>query len=106
MDSHNTLRRQLLDYLENSHTHVSLDDAVKDFPEEMINQKAENAPYTFWGLLEHIRATQSDMLEFVKSSDYKEKEWPEDYWPDPNYVPEKGDWDKTLAEYKKDLAEF
>ena len=34
--------------------HMSVDEAVADFPAKHFNTKPPNVPYSFWHLLEHI----------------------------------------------------
>jgi hypothetical protein len=74
------LREQLAIFL-GTQAHMSLADAVKDFPLKDMNVKPPNVPYTFWHLLEHIRIAQWDIIDFIKNPDYEELEWPEGYWP-------------------------
>jgi len=97
------LRSHLIKLLEGNQAHMSFDDAIKKFPLKHINTKAPNVEYSFWHLLEHIRRTAADILEFMGSSKYREKEWPKDYWPDYSSTATKKDWDKTIRLIKKDL---
>jgi len=97
------LRQQLLNYLEGRHAHASLEDALKDFPLKMANIKPANVPYTFWALLEHIRITQNDIVEFIQNPNYKYKNWPKDYWPPMHKLADKIAWHKTIQACKKDL---
>ena len=90
-------------YLEHPHTHVSFEDAVSDFPLEFINKKPKGVPYSFWGLLEHIRLTQRDIMDFLENPDYKGPEWPEGYWPRPGAKANKAMWNKTIREFEKDF---
>ena len=47
--------------------HMSLDEAVADFPADEINTKPPNLSYSFWHILEHIRIGQWDLLEYVQN---------------------------------------
>ena len=84
------LRQHLLNLLKGGNAHITFNDI---FP---------NGEYSSWHLLEHIRRTQSDILEFITSSNYKDKEWPKDYWPSRGEKATKKDWDKTIELWKKD----
>src|SRR4030095_5235924 len=95
-------RQALLDYLNKPHTHASLMEAAKDFPEKFMNEKPAGLPYTFWGMLEHIRITQWDMVDFMRNPDYKEMDWPADYWPKENEKATKKMWDESVAKFEKD----
>jgi DinB superfamily len=76
-----TLRRELIRLLEGKGAHMTFEEAVADFPDEAINERAPHVTYTPFGLVEHIRLVQADLLEYVTSSDYRDKEWPDDFWP-------------------------
>ena len=51
-------------------------EAVADFPDEAINASPLKVEDTPWHLLEHIRLTQADILDYIVNRDYAEKEWP------------------------------
>ena len=61
--------------------HATFDDAVKDIPPEARGRVPENLPYSAWQLLEHLRITQKDILDFCVDPDYEDMKWPDDYWP-------------------------
>ncbi len=103
MDSDKALREHLINYLEKLHTHMLLPDAVKDLPEELINQKPGGLPYSFWDMLEHIRISQIDMIDFIHNANYKELEWPKEYWPEPGVKATKKMWDQSLKQCEEDL---
>lgn len=103
MDKDNLLRNELVNYLEHPHTHGTLPDAVKNFPEKLMNEKPPNIPYSFWQLLEHIRVSQFDMVDFIRNPDYKEMKWPADYWPDDKQKATKKMWDDAVKKYEDDI---
>jgi hypothetical protein len=102
MNREDVVRKLLIKNLIQSHAHMDFDEAVKNYPMEKINEIFPKGEYSAWGLLEHIRRTQNDILEFIASSKYKEKEWPKDYWPEKNYKADKEDWEKTIKLFKAD----
>jgi len=97
------LRQKLVDFLTSHQAHMTLEDAVADFPVKFINTKAPNVDYTFWHLIEHLRITQNDILDFCINKNYKEPKWPEGYWPKKDKKATKKDWDKTVKDYNSDL---
>ncbi len=97
------LRTELINYLNSSFTHISIYDAVKGLPENLINSKPINVPYSFWQLLEHIRISQFDMIDFIRNPGYKELEWPKDYWPSSDKIATKEMWDGSISQIKRDL---
>ncbi len=84
---------------------MTLEDAVADFPPERMNERPPNVDYSPWQLLEHIRLTQRDILEYVQDpAGYRPRQWPDAYWPAPDAETNAGGWTATLARYEDDLA--
>ena len=81
--------------------HASFDDAVADLPETMRGRRPENFPHSAWELVEHIRRTQADLLDFIQNANYKAPRWPEDYWP-PTPAPPDRAWEETLTAVRHD----
>ena len=106
MTSSDPLRAQLIGLLRGGNAHMPFSEAVADFPEGMINLRPRNVPYSFWHLLEHLRLTQLDIVEYVTSADYREKEWPRDYWPAPDAEATKQQWDETIASFNRYLEQL
>src|SRR5687767_3773911 len=61
--------------------HATFDQAVADLPPDLRGKRPSNLPYSAWELLEHLRITQRDILDFCVDANYAEKTWPDDYWP-------------------------
>lgn len=106
MDNQQQLRQQLLNYLSARHAHAGFGDAISGLPVRLINQKLPNVPYSFWQLLEHMRITQNDIVDFIRNPGYKYKPWPKDYWPDGKQKADGKMWVKAVAQYKKDFADL
>jgi len=89
------------------HAHVSVESAVKDLAPALRGQRPDGYPHSPWELVEHIRITQHDLLDFCQNPQYVEKlEWPHDYWPATPKPPSADAWDKSIAEYKRDRKAF
>ncbi len=90
--------------------HTTLEKAVKDLAPALRGQRPPNYPHSVWELLDHIRITQRDLLDFCQNPDYEEKlTWPHDYWPATPAPPTADAWDKSIADYRRDreaLAQF
>jgi hypothetical protein len=102
------LRKQLLALLKGGQAHATFDDAVKDFPEKLRGTVPSDLPYSAWQLLEHLRITQRDILDFSENEDgkYKELKWPEEYWPKSAEPPSEKAWTESIAHVRKDLTAF
>ena len=61
--------------------HVTFDDVVAGIPVDKRGVQPAGLPYSAWQLLEHLRITQRDILDFCVDANYAEKTWPDDYWP-------------------------
>ncbi len=99
-------RTRLTDALETKGAHLSFANAVRDFPEKLMNEKPPHVPYSFWHQLEHIRRTQRDMIDYIKDPKYVSPEWPREYWPPQDATTDRAGWDKTVNEYLADRQEF
>jgi hypothetical protein len=82
--------------------HAGFDTAVKDVSPALRGRAPPGLPYSLWQLVEHIRLTQADILEFCRSTEYSEKTWPDDYWPDDAEPPSTMAWDETLRAFVHD----
>ena len=102
MQEKESLREELIFHLTVGHAHMTFEEAVADFPLDKINTVFTNGDYTFWHLLEHIRRTQNDILDFMINANYKEIAWPDDYWPGKEEKATKKEWDKTIASFISD----
>jgi hypothetical protein len=79
--------------------------AVAEFPADAMNRHAPNVPYTPWHILEHLRITQWDILEYIRdSAHYLAPNWPEDYWPDQAAETTTAGWQETVDGFLADRA--
>lgn len=105
----NIVRQSIVNLLKGAQAYMPFMEVVQDFPENAINAIFPNGTYSSWHLLEHIRITQNDILEFIVNPKYKEKDWPKDYWPEPEKKATKKEWNETIRlflEDKKKLEEM
>jgi uncharacterized damage-inducible protein DinB len=102
MIDENALRAQLVTLLDFKEAHVDFDRAVKGIPPRLRGTRPRGAEQTLWQLLEHLRIAQADILEFCVTATYKEKKWPDDYWPTSRGPRSAAAWTKSLAAYRRD----
>lgn len=98
--------KELIGLLKKGNAHASFDAAVKDLPFDDIGKKLKGLPYSIWQLTEHVRITQNDILEFSFNKNYKERKWPDDYWPKEAAPENEAAWRKSTDEIKNDLKNF
>ena len=75
------IQQELIKTLNGSQAHIPCLNIIQDFPIEMINSSIDEVPYTPWELVEHMRLTQFDILDYIRNPNYKESKWPDAYWP-------------------------
>lgn len=98
------LREQLIELIDGHGAHMPFDEAVADFPADAINTFPPSVGYTPWHLLEHVRITQLDILDYVVNRDYVEIEWPTDYWPSTDATATSEQFAETVSAFKADQA--
>ena len=96
------LRRQLVELLDGVGAHMPFEEAVADFPDDAINRRPPNVDYTPWHLLEHLRLTQADILDYVVNPEYVESNWPVDYWPSRDSTVTRAEFDETIRGFLAD----
>ncbi|MFL5538864.1 MAG: DinB family protein [Longimicrobiaceae bacterium] len=100
--SDGALREHLRKLLAWGDAHAGFDRAVAGLAPELRGVRPDGLPYSPWELLEHLRITQEDILDFSRNPEYRELSWPEDYWPDSPAPPDDGAWDRSVAAYRAD----
>ncbi|MGN6213007.1 DinB family protein [Parafilimonas sp.] len=97
---------ELVFLLKKGNAHVSFNDAIQDIPFDDLGKKAPGLPYSIWQIAEHIRITQKDILDFSANENYKELNWPADYWPHAAVPENKAAWDNCIKQINADLDAF
>ncbi|MFB3903801.1 MAG: DinB family protein [Acidobacteriota bacterium] len=98
-----SLREHLLKLLSGKWAHLEFQDAVARVPAGIRGTKAAGLPYTAWQLLEHMRITQWDILEFSRNPGHVSPDWPAGYWPATEAPPDDRAWDQSVKRFKEDL---
>jgi DinB family. len=99
-----TLRAHLSKALDWADAHVDFNSAVAGVPPALRGAKPAGAPHSAWELLEHLRLSQEDILDFCRNPEYQEGNWPADYWPASATPPDDGAaWDASVAAFRRDL---
>ncbi len=97
-------RKIVADSLDWKEAHAGFDRAVEGIPAELRGKRAPGFPHSVWELVEHIRLTQHDLLEFMTSDAYEEPHWPDDYWPATAAPVSDDAWNESLAAIRSDRA--
>ena len=86
--------------------HIAFDAAVKDFSKAMRGAKPAGVPHSAWELLEHMRMAQEDILDFSRNPEYRERTFPDDYWPRAAAPPNDEAWEHSVHQFQQDLKEM
>ena len=95
-------RAQLVKLLDFNEAHVGFDRAVKGIPPRLRGALPQGVEHSLWQLVEHLRITQADILEFCRTSTYRDKQWPADYWPKQLGPRNRAAWTRSIAAYGRD----
>jgi hypothetical protein len=101
-----SLREHLANLLRMKGAHATFHEVATDFPAHLQGVKPKGAPHSPWQLLEHMRIAQEDILDFSRNPEYKEKKWPDSYWPVEEAPPDEAAWDKSVRQFQHDLKEI
>jgi hypothetical protein len=103
MDQDRALREHLLELLRCGSAHLDFDKAIADLPANLRGVRPEGSPHSVWELVEHLRFTQWDILDFSRNPDYATPSWPEDYWPKTPAPANDAAWEESVAGFHRDL---
>ena len=102
-----TIITELIQCIQKGNAHVSFEASVARLPKALRTRTPESLPYNIWQLVEHIRVTQWDIVEFCISATHESPPWPKGYWPAevPDEVNDDA-WEKSLAQIDGDRTRF
>jgi len=101
-----SLRDHLESLLQEEHAHPLFDRAVDDLPAPLRGRRPENFPHSTWELVEHIRISQWDILEYVLDPKHLSPDWPSGYWPASAAPPDDAAWENSINAVRADAARF
>jgi hypothetical protein len=102
-DKDKALREHLIYLLGGGGAHVDFESAVKDVPPELRGKIPPNAMHSLWGILEHLRIAQWDILDFSRNAKYEALKWPDEYWPKTEAPPDDRAWNQSIKRFRADL---
>lgn len=106
MKADKELREHLVKLMRMGQAYRPASELLQGLQADEAGQVLEQLPYTIWQLLEHLRFTQYDILDFCRNPDYQEPAWPDDYWPPEEAPADQKALDHTLQQIRRDLEEM
>ena len=103
MNTDQSLRKHLVELLDGAQAHATFDNVIENFPAKSRGEIPKGLPHSAWMLLEHIRISQQDILDFSRNPKYKPLKWPDNYWPKSASPPDAKAWDKSVKSFHEDL---
>jgi len=98
------LRQLLVRQLEGGHAYAAFADAIGDLPAQLRGVTPDGAAHSPWQVLEHLRISQWDIVDFCRNPGHRSPTWPAGYWPENPEPPDAGAWDASLREFERELA--
>lgn len=89
-------RLTLARLLRRSEAHAQLAAALEGLPFELAGRQAQGHPHTAWQQVEHMRLAAEDLVAYCRGTDYREMEWPQDYWPEGPAPPTEEAWFESV----------
>lgn len=103
MSQDRVLREHLLELLRTGSAHLGFDEAIEGLPASLRGERIQGLQHSPWQLVEHLRITQWDILEFSRNPGHVSPQWPEGYWPETEAPPDDQAWDRAVERFRADL---
>ena len=103
------LQKQLLALLAGGQAHADFEKVIGGMPEELRGERPAKLPYSAWQLVEHLRITQRDILDFCTNADgegYRHLQWPKEYWTKETMPASAAAWDAAVEAIRSDRKSF
>ncbi|MBD1395773.1 DinB family protein [Pontibacter sp. JH31] len=106
MDKDQVLRDQLVKLLQGGQAYQPLEVYLSGISAEVAGKTAADLPYTIWQLIDHMRFTLHDILDFSRNPGYVEPNWPDDYWPKEKSPKSQQALDECIKDLKEGMQEM
>lgn len=100
------IRDYLIKHIKGGEAFYPIDQFIEEIPFDATGEIPEGLPYSLWQQLYHLRMAQLDILKFSMNDDYKELNWPDDYWPKSPAPTAEDEWLKMVDSFFKERDQF
>ena len=103
MANEKAVREHVLKLLAGGQAHATFEAAVTGLPAGLRGKRPKGVEHSPWEILEHLRITQHDILEFSRDARHVSPEWPSGYWPKSKTPPNDKAWAKSVRAFAADM---
>jgi len=96
------IKDQILKHLRGGEAFMPLHKVLDQLSYEDIGVRLGGLPYSPYEIFYHIVFAQKDILDFCTADVYKNKKWPNDYWPNSLTPKDEGAWEDLKKTYFED----
>tara|TARA_B100000929_G_C15458163_1_gene403580 strand:+ start:595 stop:1074 length:480 start_codon:yes stop_codon:yes gene_type:complete len=96
------IRKQLAKHLEGGLAFTSIESILDKVSFKKIGVRSPGLPYSIYEVFYHITFAQKDILDYMFSNQYIERDWPKNYWPDKLAPESEEEWKNLKAEFFED----
>jgi hypothetical protein len=97
------VREHVLYLLRGGGAHEPIGKILADVPVAVRGERPRGLSHSPWEILEHLRITQWDILEYARDPAHVSPEWPKGYWPETSQPPDDHAWKKSLDAFTTGL---
>lgn len=97
------LRRRLTDLLRGGDAARPTLELIREYPYEKAGIVPGDLPYSAWSLVEHLRISQVDIVEFSRGPGHASPEWPDEYWPESRRPQSESAWNEAIDGFEEGL---
>ena len=106
MTTETALREHLVKLLTSAWAHVTAEDGIAGVPPEQRGARPADHPHTIWQLLEHLRISQDDVVEYSRNANHISPDFPEGYWPESDVPEDEEAWEASVVAFRNGLQEM
>ncbi|MFW6088113.1 MAG: DinB family protein [Gemmatimonadota bacterium] len=101
--SDDVLRAKLSGLLRGGDAARPTTDILRAFPYDRAGVVLDGLPYSAWSLVEHLRISQEDIVEFSRGPGHESPAWPDEYWPESTVPESEAVWNASIEAFESDL---
>lgn len=99
-------KQELLKHHQEQMAFLPISELLKEIEYEKVGIRPDGLPYSFYEVFYHIFYAQRDILEFILEKPYRERKWPDAYWPKTQGPESAEAWEELKTRYEVDQAKL